>query len=208
MAKKMELKASDLAGGTNDRERAHGALLYASRLCRQGKFDEAVDYCKKAGIAYPPGAPEEISVATESRSPAEGHGEQGEPATGSGVATMAGLPIETAPQAPSSLQDSFGGLASCAGGGASKDSDTVAAPSTTGENPVPPTTQEKEYKALIFGSCINNRLMKIQLVDTGKMATMIKIRKNYGRNDIVNVTHVEGEIGSDNATYKEIWRPL
>ncbi len=50
-------------------------------------------------------------------------------------------------------------------------------------------------------------MMRIQFVDNGEMATMYKIRKSYGRNDVVNVEWLEGTPGV-NALYREIWRPL
>jgi hypothetical protein len=49
--------------------------------------------------------------------------------------------------------------------------------------------------------------MRIQFCDNEEMAAMYKIRKNYGRNDVVNVAWVEGTPGV-NAIYREIWRPL
>lgn len=174
------------------RIRQNGARLYCERMCREGRYDEAKRVCAKWGIAYPPGSdgviPQvespEVSVATE-ESPAVGDGVQGDPATGGGNAsTGADLPIETAPQAPIAPVE---------------EPAVQAAPVEFDHKP--------ERKARIYGSCINSRMMRIQFVDNGEMATMYKIRKSYGRNDVVNVEWIEGTPGV-NALYREIWRPL
>lgn len=189
-----------------------GKRTYLSRLCRQGKFEEARKLCEALGIEYPPFAPESMqrtpsipsSLANE-KSPAVSHGEQGEPATGLGDVPAAiapaapSVPIETAPQAP-------------IGGGESGDvlgipgaSDPAPSP-----HPLPASPQEAyklERKARIVGKCVNHRLLRIEFLDNQERAVMYKIRQNYGMNDVVNVEWVEGA-PEVNAMYREIWRPV
>jgi hypothetical protein len=126
-----------------------------------------------------------------------GSGGQGDPVTGGGNAsTGADLPIESAPQA-----------IFCDGErGETLETSGVSDPAPSLQSSEKPNPK-REQKARIYGSCINHRLVRIQLVENEEMAVMYKIRKNYGRNDIVNVELVDGTPGV-NAIYREIWRPV
>ncbi len=85
----------------------HGRRAYASRLCAEGKFDLAKEYCAKKGLEWPPFADKSVAITLDNSAPVapvavakaeEGHGTQGEPVAGA-AATVPSVPLETASSA-------------------------------------------------------------------------------------------------------------
>lgn len=201
----------------SEKQVRHGRMVFAARLCKQGKYEAAKNYCTKMGLPYPPFsdgvlppvAPppsvEPLVAGPQAEKPTVEAGQtDGGPATsmlaGEAHATQGELAgaaaqpaVETgSPAAPVSWAD------------VQQVIDELGLSSRPESAPVPPLRPGVK-RAVVEGFCLNKRLLRIKLED-GEQASMWKDRQAYRLGEEVEVLLERGTPGI-NALYVETMKP-
>jgi hypothetical protein len=212
-----------LATPVSEARRIHGQKLFAARLCRHGRYDEAKAFCAKNGLPFPPftGVPSgPTSAVSVAQMPYVEARKQAEEFVAADLVEIIGSLSDGAREAGPVVREEAKPpeLASCGDiapseplAGAAHGSAGEPQPSVRQGNkelhetgaPASPVTR----KAIIWAFCPNPKLLRIKFKDgEQEFGSMWATRGGFRLNEVIEVVKERGE--GVNAIWEEKRRPV
>lgn len=179
----------------SEKQVRHGRMVFAARLCKQGKHEQAKNYCTKMGLPYPPfsdGVLPPVSPPPSVEPLVAGPQAREKPTVEAGQTDGGPATLGVAGEANAAR-----GEPESAEAQPTVETGSPAAPVT----PVPEPQRPGVKRATVEGFCLNKRLLNIKLED-GEWSSMWKDRQAYRLGEEVEVVLERGTAGV-NSIYVE-----